>query len=337
MTTPSSTDAAIPNVTIRRLGPWEAPGVTRLVTLVYADSYYPRDLYSPEQIVALNQAGKLVSVVAVNADGNVVGHYALERPHLEAVAESSDALVQPEYRHHNLLEEMRVLLRQEAIRDGLTGLVGYAVTNHVFSQKAEEHFGAHPCGVALGLWPSSFHNMPEPLTQRMSFAIYFKFLRPREKVVHVLTGHHERIAGIYQQYGVAVELTESAPARGPGELAVVCEAAVGTANIRVRRVGSDTVAAVRKACRDLRPNSAMKALTLELPLSQTGTAEVCHAAEEDGFYFSGLGPAFADGDDALLLQMPLEDIDAALVQLAHPFAKELLAYVDSERRRVGKK
>ena len=46
-------------------------------------------------------------------------------------------------------------------RLGLAGLVGYPVTNHPFTQKAEDHFGAHPCGVALGLWPRSFHNMPE--------------------------------------------------------------------------------------------------------------------------------------------------------------------------------
>ena len=41
--------------------------MTRLVRQVYEDGYYPRDLYEPEQIVRLNEAGRLVSVVALNA------------------------------------------------------------------------------------------------------------------------------------------------------------------------------------------------------------------------------------------------------------------------------
>src|SRR5262245_66540603 len=104
-----------PNVTIRRLSPTDAPGVSRLVALVYDDSYYPRDLYDPEQIARLNATGKLISVVAVNSTGEVVGHYALERSLLGAIAEASDAIVSPEYRHHHVLEQMRVQLRDEAV------------------------------------------------------------------------------------------------------------------------------------------------------------------------------------------------------------------------------
>ena len=54
-------------------------GVTRLVEGVYGDTYYPRQLYNPDEIVHLNAADKLVSVVALDAAGEVIGHYALER------------------------------------------------------------------------------------------------------------------------------------------------------------------------------------------------------------------------------------------------------------------
>src|SRR5262245_32985841 len=210
MSSPSSHEFTMTGYTIRCLGPDDAGGVTRLVRLVYGDAYYPRDLYDPIKIIHLNEVEKLVSVVAVDLSGQVVGHYALERPDLGAVAETSDAIVLPEHRHHQLMEQMRLLLHEEAIRLGLTGLVGYPVTNHVFSQDAEEHFGAHPRGVALGLWPRSFHNMPEPLTQRMSFVIYFRFLRPPGPICHVATPHQELIARIYRQYDLSVELRPDA-------------------------------------------------------------------------------------------------------------------------------
>jgi hypothetical protein len=306
-----------------------------LVEGVYGDSYYPRDLYSPDEIVRLNEAEKLVSVVALDA-GQVIGHYALERPDLGAVAEASDAIVAMEYRHHHLLEAMRPLLREEAKRLGLTGLVGYPVTNHLFSQKAEEHFGSYPCGVALGLWPRSFHNMPEPLTQRMSFVIYFDYVSPATHVVHVAAPHREMIARIYQQYGICHELCEIAPTVETGDIVLDHEPEVQAGTIRVRRAGADTAAAVRQAREKLCDGCGAKAITLELPLVQPETAEVCRAVEQDGFFFSGLGPAFTADGDALLMQFLSEDLDLSLIEIENPFAKELLDYVAHERERVGR-
>ena len=62
--------------------------------------------------------------------------------------------------------------------------------------------------------------------------------------------------------------------------------------------------------------------------------EVCRAAEEAGFFFSGLGPGFAADGDALLMQYLAEDLDLSLIEIENPFAKELLAYVGRDRERV---
>ena len=329
-------DPSVNQFTLRCFCSEDADGVTRLVEGVYGDSYYPRDLYAPQKIIELNTVEKLVSIVALDSAREVIGHYALERPDLGAVAEASDAIVAVEYRHHHLLEEMRPLLRKEATRLGLTGLVGYPVTNHLFSQKAEEHFGSHPCGVALGLWPRSFHNMPEPLPQRMSFVIYFEYLNPAAHVVHVAAPHREMLARIYRQYGITHELCDDAPCDENGQVVIEHEPEVQTATIRVRRAGIDTAAFVQRARAQLCNDFGAKAVTLELPLNQPETADICRAAEEDGFFFSGLGPAFAADGDALLMQYIVEDLDLSLIEIENPFAKELLAYVGAERARVEK-
>ena len=332
----ASGESIVGGYTIRCFRSEDAAGVAQLVKDVYGDSYYPRQLYSPNEIVHLNEAEKLVSIVALDSMGHVVGHYALERPDLGAVAEASDAIVALECRHHHLLEEMRPLLREEAKRLGLTGLVGYPVTNHLFSQKAEDHFGSHPCGVALGLWPRSFHNMPEPLTQRMSFVIYFDYVSPASHVVHVAAPHREMIARIYQQYGICHELCEIAPEVETGDIVLEHEPEVQTGTIHVRRAGADTAAAVREAREKLCDAFGAKAVTLELPLAQSETAEICRAVEQDGFFFSGLGPAFAADGDALLMQFLAEDLDLSLIEIENSFAKELLAYIAREWERVGK-
>ena len=329
-----SSESTLGQYSIRRFCTDDAAGVTRLVEGVYGDTYYPRDLYNPDEIVHLNEAEKLVSVVALDSAGQVIGHYALERPDLGPVAEASDAIVAIGYRHHHLFEEMRPLLREEGKRLGLTGLVSYAVTNHPFTQKAEDHFGSHPCGVALGLWPRSFHNMPAPLTQRMSFVMYFDYVSPAAHVVHVAAPHREMITRIYQQYGISYELCEVAPKVETGDIVLEHEPEVQTGTIRVCRAGADTAASLREACENLCDGCGAKAVTLELPLAQPETAEVCRAAEEAGFFFSGLGPAFAADGDALLMQYLAEDLDLSLIEIENPFAKDLLAYVGRERERV---
>jgi hypothetical protein len=333
MSEASAPESIMKGCTVRRFRPEDAAHVTRLVQAVYGDSYYPPAFYDPQRIIRLNETGKLVSILALNAASDVIGHYALEPFQVAAVAESSDAIVALEYRHHHLLEDMRVLLREEANRIGLTGLVGYPVTNHLFSQKAEEHFGSHPCGVAPGLWPRSFHNLPEPLTQRMSFVIYFKYLRPAGAVVHADTPHGEMLARIARQWGICVRRQDGAPGEGAGEISVEHEPEVQTGTIRVHRVGADSAAAIRQAHAKLLVDGT-KAVTLELPLAQPATAELCRDAEAEGFFFSGLGPAFAADGDALLLQFLAEDLDLSLIQIANPFAKELLGYVSRQRERV---
>ena len=195
----------------------------------------------------------------------MIGHYALERPDLGAVAEASDAIVAVGYRHHHLFEEMRPLLREEGKHLGLKGMVSYAVTNHPFTQKAEDHFGSHPCGVALGLWPRSFHNMPEPLTQRMSFVMYFDYVSPAAHVVHVAAPHREMITRIYQQYGISYELCEAGPEVETGDIVSEHEPEVQTGTIRVCRAGANTATLLRQACENLCEAAVQRPLRWNCP------------------------------------------------------------------------
>ena len=70
---------ACPGYTIRLLRPEDAAGVAACVRRVYGDSYIHPLVYHPDQVVRLNQTGELVSAIALDAAGRVVGHFALER------------------------------------------------------------------------------------------------------------------------------------------------------------------------------------------------------------------------------------------------------------------
>src|SRR5262249_56141673 len=57
-----SSDSTMGSYTIRRFCSDDAAGVTRLVEVVYGDTYYPRDLYYPHNILPLNSPQHFVSV-----------------------------------------------------------------------------------------------------------------------------------------------------------------------------------------------------------------------------------------------------------------------------------
>ncbi|HLN30522.1 MAG TPA: hypothetical protein VK395_22450 [Gemmataceae bacterium] len=321
--------------TVRRLRPEDAAGVTECVRHVYGDSYCHPEIYVPEQIIKLNKSGELVSVVALDADGKVIGHYALERAPNGEIAEEGEALVVPEHRHEHLMERMRSLLEEEANALTLRGLFGRAVTNHIFTQKVHDRFGLRPCALSLGVLPRSFHNMADPLPQRMSLLLGFKFLQPPSRVVvHAPNWHKAMCARIYDQFQLAVDFREPGPIDGPGRLAVDFSKEMQEALIRVQEVGTDTAAEVSQAHRDLCNTGGVQAIILELPLAQAGTAELCRSAEEDGFFFSGIGPCFASDGDALRLQFLNIELDIGLLQIENPFARELVAYVGKERARA---
>jgi hypothetical protein len=322
--------------TVRRLRPEDAFAVVACVRRIYGDSYVHSEVYHPEQINRLNETGELVSVVALDAGGQVVGHYALERPGLGIIAEEGEALVLPEHRHHHLMEALRGLLEEEAHRLGLTGLFGQAVTNHVFTQLVWERFDLRVCGLSLGASSRSFHNLPEPLPQRMSLLLAFKYLRPPARVAACVPSQHRAIcARIYEQFRVPVEFHEPRPAEGSGDVSVKYIAKSQEAVIQVRRVGANAAAEVRHVHHSLR-SSRVEAVFLELPLAQAGTPELCRAVEQDGFFFSGIGPCFGADGDTLRLQCLNVELDLALLRLHGPFAQELSAYVARERERVGK-
>jgi anti-sigma regulatory factor (Ser/Thr protein kinase)/predicted N-acetyltransferase YhbS len=330
------------NYVIRRLRPEEAIWVAQCIYRAYGYTYPNDDLYYPERIAHQNETGELISAVAVNEAGELVGHCALERPGLGPVPEIGQAVVSPAHRKTGLLGRMTTFLEEEVRQMGLPGMFGRAVTSHTYSQRVIDNFGFRVCGVLLGLLPRSvsFKKIKtEPLPQRESCALCFKHVTPPTTAITYAPAHHqEMLQRIYDYLQVPVEFkTPEPPSDEPGQVAVSFPRSLGCGMIRVLRVGADTITEIRRARRDLCDIMGVETVYLELPLAQAGTPDVCHAAEADGFFFSGLGPHFAPDGDILHLQYLNVELDPLRLQIFSPFGQELLAYIikDRDKRQQG--
>jgi hypothetical protein len=323
--------------TIRRFKPADAVAITRLVQRIYGTHYSYRDeLYYPDEIVRLNQAGQLISVVALDPAGTLVGHCAIMRGDLGPVAETGESMVDPAHRSHHLMHGMRALLYEEAPRVGIRALCGSPVANHPYSQKVYEAFASHPCGVLLGLLPRTFENLSRPLPQRLSDISYFKFLTPPPPVVvHAPEHHRSIIERIYAQFAVPVEYRAPGPLTDEGHVGISYLSALEHGLIQVRRAGTAVPDEIRRGRRALCEQLGAGVVFLELLLSQPGTPELCRHAEADGFFFSGIEPLARPTGDVLRLQYLNEPLDTTQVQIENPFAREMLEYIVRERQRVA--
>ena len=81
--------------------------VARRIYEAYGRSYPNPDLYIPERIDLLNREGRLHSIICESPEGDVVGHYALERPDLGPIGEAGQAVIDHRHRGHGLMKPMR--------------------------------------------------------------------------------------------------------------------------------------------------------------------------------------------------------------------------------------
>jgi hypothetical protein len=325
--------------TVRRFEPQDAPGVARAFYLTYGYAYDLPAVYVPSRLVELNESGRYVSIVALDAAGEVVGHYALSREDNAPIADACGAIVLPAHRGRDLLNKLRDRAEEEAIALGLAAYYSEPVTDHPRTQHASESFGAKACGLTLGEAPRSFvarHMALSTTSQRQSCMLYVKPLQLRElQVIYAPPHHRAMVEAIYDELQLPVTLTaeSQSPEAGRGSFHTAITRADGIATIDVESIGSEMVELITQAVGDLRATNRLGAIYATLPLEDPGTPGLCEALECVGFFFSGVGPWMLGGKDSLRLQMPLTPIDLSELVVIGNFGRQLLNYIASERER----
>ncbi len=325
------------NYIIRMLKETECIRISQCIYKTYGYTYPNEDLYYPERILALNKNGELISAVAVDEAGEIVGHYALERPGLGKAAESGQAVVEPEHRGRNLMTRMRTFLEEESHRIGIFGIFSHPITNHIFSQMCNEQFGSNVAGVTLALVPETLHikKLKTTNSKRVTSIFYYKPVAERPEVlIHVPQHHKKIIEQIYENIGLKYSLAKGKPHDGESKVEVKFHSSWGFGQIIVLSCNSSTGIEVKRALNDLCNFSFSKVIYLELPLNDPGTPDLCVEAEKCGFFFSGICPDFGKEYDTLKLQFLNCELNYSEIKIVNAFAIKLFEYIKKERNRV---
>lgn len=322
---------------VRAMRPEEAVQVSQLMYRAYGNTYFNADVYYPERVAALNAGGALASFVVVAEDGSVVGHCALELDQDGPVAESGQAVIDPAHRSRGLLNLLNDAVRHEATKRGLAGWYGDAVAVHTLTQKLNVTHGGRLTAVELGITPKSerFHGLAEELPQRVTCLLYFHWLKtPTSRTVYAPDHHRDILTTIYGGLGCPIQFGEPSAPTGHGTLKVTRYVSAARGMIRVEQLGADTVAAVRRAKRELIERSRAEVVFVELPLEDAGAADVAAALEADGFGFGGVAPHFSPRSDLLRLVYLVEPLAREPIKTYDEAAGRLVDYALAEQARV---
>ncbi|MBV8489464.1 MAG: GNAT family N-acetyltransferase, partial [Candidatus Eremiobacteraeota bacterium] len=272
---------------VRRFRAADAPGVARAFYLTYGYTYDFTAVYVPARLAELNELGRYVSIVAVTADGEIVGHYALAREGDEPIADACGAIVLPAHRGRNLTNRLRERVEREAISLGLAAYYSEPVTDHPRTQHASESFGAKPCGITLGEAPRGFiarHMDLSTTAQRQSCMLYVKPLQsPQPRTIYPPVRHRAIVERIYDQMAIPMAMRDGRHPAGSGVFHTAIARADRSATITVESVGATTPELLCQAAKDLRETRRLGAICASLPLEDPGTPALCQTMESEGF------------------------------------------------------
>ncbi len=322
---------------VRAMMPEEAIEVSKCVYKGYGYTYPHVHIYYPAKLAASNRDNSMFSAVAVNGQGEIVGHCALlYKATGDAVAEMGLGVVKPEYRTAGCFTRLTAFLMDKAQADRLKGLFVRAVAVHRYSQQAAEKFALKETGLQLAYIPATvdFKSVDSPPRQRVSIFLCFRYLDPAPQTTICPPAKHRRmILSLYEHLGI--EPVEQAPA---DPKAIVLDPAsriqvkiVNTMNYArmvIENYGRDIVGEISQNVSELCLKH-MEVVSLYLDLSDPRTGPVSEQLEELGFFFAGVLPGIMPNKaDALILQyLNNVAVDYDAVQTYSAMAKNLLVYV----------
>ncbi len=314
----------------------EAEQVSQLMFRIYGKTYFNSDVYHPDRLASQNERGVVLSYVAVGQDGEVVGHYALERNQRGPVVEVGQAVVDPAHRGRGLLDRMKDHALEDARHLKLIGWYADAVTVHTFTQKSNVAHGGQITAVDLAIAPKSEHfDSRADQPQRVTCLMYFHWIKSQNhRVLYVPSRHQARVSEIYGRLQCPVEFKQSQSPLGRGTMEVKVQSRAGRAHLCAEVIGEDTVQQVYQTRRELVEQSQLEVVYVELPMEDSACAIVAEQLEKDGFGFLGVAPHFSERGDVLRLAYLVQPVVREAMQLYDETANEMVSYALDEQRRV---
>lgn len=313
--------------------PEDAPGVVALFRVVYGDDYPIKDYYNPDWLIAANESGRVLTTVARDGDGAVIGQAACfqSSPPNKGLYEFGQMLILPEKRGGTTAFRLAAACVNRAVgRPGVEGIFGEAVTNHLVTQKMTTHMKFQECGIELALMPAGAYEREGAGEVRVSVMQGARVIKDRGGELHLPARDREALEAVLSGFGLdrLIHWDEAAIPRSgePTRIDPVRYDYAGVRRAHVFVVGPDFDARLAELD-DQGGDLAVDQWYLDA--ADPATPAAVDALRARGFVFGGFMPLWF-GADALFYQKLRVKPDFEAIKLHAEMSKRLLAVIKAE-------
>ena len=178
----------------------------------------------------------------------------------------------------------------------------------------------------------SFKRIHENLSQRESMILIYRSLLPMTPVkIYLPPRHRNFILQIYAGLGLNPEAVDfkiesSFDRLPPGKLDLTMFANGGIAVIKIKVLGSDTLAEIKRHLKHL-CLERFEVIHLHLDLCQASVSQLVPQCESLGFFFAGILPGLNNTHTLIMQYLNNVPLDYDKIRLHSPQAVKLLEYV----------
>ncbi len=321
-------------LTVRRAELADAPAIVELAYHNYRYSYSKRVFYFADQLQDALRTGQVVSFVAVNPAGRIVGQMALLfGAETRKLAELGAVMVQPEYRRSmGLLQMVKALHRYAQEHNAETPMAqAYLVTTHTLSQRVCSIFHFAPMALRLSVHGRArFEGIATGVPAQRESLLYAVIHSAPDNVPVRLCAppdHAAMIGKLFQQAAVPVDVRTDPGAPDPAtRIRAEVHPDEQLASLWVEAAGQDLAATLRARLFELEADGIKTVMILwpaarALPAAWTAELRALQA------FFCGVQAETPDTWWLLYTRLNAQRFDFNQIHLCDPAALELRDYV----------
>lgn len=319
--------------------PEDAMGVVSICYAVYGEGYPVDTYYIPEKLIEENRKGNIHSVVARNADGDVVGHGALfhSSSPFSGMYEAGQYIIHKSYRGSGAVQEInRYVTTLCPEKYDIDVMYGEPVTNHTIIQKMGQLDGFIETALEIDLMPAQAYEAEKSAQGRVSTLLSFKIRKDHPHTIYLPAAYQERICQDIAELSLdRVVGPGQSGMPGSGKTKIIPEFFdfAGVGRLQVTCTGEDIYQAIQEFEDEIQKKEFQVA-QLFLPLDQAGTDTLCTHLNGRRYFYGGYLPRWF-GTDAILMQKVLPRPCFEGLKLYSDKAKQLLDYVRKDWGRIA--
>lgn len=284
----------------------DAAGIIACIRDEYGETYFRRDFYDPQFLIAEHARGKATFYVAETEVGEVAGMLVLNLlPATETGCEIATQIFRLKYRGFGMAKPFFTYifakLRQMNEQRPISALLCLSVLFHDVTERLMERAGFHPAGFVFGKFRMDVvtHQYPTDANAKHPAGIMIRKLAKRAAgEIYLPAAHADFVHGIYDALAVPFSIRTTGAPSETSEASFVQDENHGNCAIFVNRSGSDVAACV--AAIEARCRAPQQTYNVFLNTSDPGAIFACRALEARGYFLAGVHPLLSSVERIVL-------------------------------------